>query len=266
MAKDPWKEALKNIDLSSIWVLVVGVILMLIPLIFLLYRGGSRDNRVLNTAALEQLGRGRGGFSFIQKSTQGKRTAPANLFTPAKSAKTWENVVQQVTSMPIPAQKFAGLPAPTRDLMMAQFDPGIRRANLMIEEGDPQEGVKILKNILESTTDNGFLHLMASQRLCRYYQAMGYQDELELESMRLLECMDRVEQYQQVAQYLRGCLEFMRSSKQLMAQHANHPAMRKHFLEITSATGFPVNATDYQSKTRDILSNPGILGLPSESH
>lgn len=255
------KNPLEKIDPSDIRVLVVGLILLIIPVIFLLFQSRRPAGGFAVDGVKERLVSGRGGFSFIQKSG-GAKPASAVLYAPPKTEKQWNDVVQRVISAPPPARMFEGYPPTTKGYLEAQFDPRVRRANLLLEQGTPSEAVKILQELLEEETDNPFLHLTASQRLCRYYQANGMKELEEKEFMRLLEVMRRIPEMNNIAQYMRGCLEFVRKSPDLMAKYSEDPAIREYLQEYTSRQGMPLNANQLMNQTSNYMTNLNLLSAP----
>ncbi|MBP7636204.1 tetratricopeptide repeat protein, partial [Candidatus Ozemobacteraceae bacterium] len=239
MNNDEKKNPLEKIDPSDVRVLAIGLILLIIPVIFLVYQSRGPKGGFSSGSVKERLASGRGGFSFIQKSGGGKQAAAA-VSAPPKIDKQWNDVVQRVTSAPPPARMFEGYPPTTREYLQAQYDPRVRRAGFLFEQGNPSEAVKILQGILEEKTDNPFLYLAASHRLCRHYQATGMKDLEEKEFARLLEIMQRIPEMKNVAQYMRGCMEFVRKSPDLIAKYSQDPAVNQYLQDYTGRPGMPV--------------------------
>ncbi len=255
------KNPLEKIDPSDVRVLVVGLILLIIPVIFLTYQSRGPKGGFSSGNVKERLASGRGGFSFIQKSGGGKQAAAA-VSAPPKVDKQWNDVVQRVMSAPPPVRMFDGYPPTAREYLQAQYDPRVRQANFLLEQGNPKEAVKILQDILEEETDNPFIHLAASHRLCRYYQANGMKELEEKEFARLLEVMRRIPEMNNIAQYMRGCMEFVRKSPDLIAKYSQDPAVRQYLQEYTGRPGMPVNTGQLMDQTSNILSNLNLLSAP----
>ncbi|HNW35958.1 MAG TPA: hypothetical protein PKM25_13555 [Candidatus Ozemobacteraceae bacterium] len=256
------KNPFEKIDPSDVRVLAIGLILLFIPLVFLFFQSRQSGGGFAAGGVKDRLASGRGGFSFIQKSAAGKQVPAASLYSPPKAEKQWSDIVQRVTTMPMPARMFEGYPPTTKELLQAQFDPRIRQANLLMEEGNAGEGMKILKAILEEETDNPFLHLTASQRLCRFYQTNGMKDQEEKEFMRLLEIMGKIPEMKNIAQYMRGCMEFVRKSPDLLAKYADNPAVKAYLQEMSAKPGMPLNSNQVMNQTSNILSNLSLLAAP----
>jgi len=262
MSDESRKNPFGKIDPSDVRVLAVGLILLFIPLVFLFFQSRNTGGGFAAGGVKDRLANGRGGFSFIQKSAAGRQIPAANLYSPPKAEKQWSDIVQRVTTMPVPARMFDGYPPTTKELMQAQFDPRVRRANLLMEEGDAGEGVNILKAILEEETDNPFLYLTASQRLCRYYQANGMKDQEEKEFIRLLGVMSKIPEMQNIAQYMRGCMEFVRKSPDLLAKYADNPTVKGYLQEMSGKPGMPLNPNQTMNQASNILSNLSLLSAP----
>lgn len=255
------KNPLEKIDPSDVRVLAIGLILLFIPLVFLYYQSRRPAGGFAAGGVKERLSGGRGGFSFIQKSGAAKQSA-AVLYAPPKTEKQWNDVVQRVMNTPPPARMFEGYPPTTREYLQAQFDPRVRRASLLFEQGVPAEAVKILQDLLEEPADNPFIHFTASQRLCRYFQDNGKKDLEEKEFMRLLEIMRRIPSMNNIAQYMRGCMEFVRNSPELMAKYSENPAVKQYLQEYTGRPGMPVNDSQLLNQTSNILANLNQLSAP----
>lgn len=261
MNNDEKKNPLEKIDPSDVRVLAIGLILLIIPVIFLVYQSRGPKGGFSSGSVKERLASGRGGFSFIQKSGGGKQAAAA-VSAPPKIDKQWNDVVQRVTSAPPPARMFEGYPPTTREYLQAQYDPRVRRAGFLFEQGNPSEAVKILQGILEEKTDNPFLYLAASHRLCRHYQATGMKDLEEKEFARLLVIMQRIPEMKNVAQYMRGCMEFVRKSPDLIAKYSQDPAVKQYLQDYTGRPGMPVSSGQLMDQTSNILSNLNLLSAP----
>ncbi|HOT28163.1 MAG TPA: hypothetical protein PLU72_08225 [Candidatus Ozemobacteraceae bacterium] len=264
MSNDEKKHPLEKIDPSDVRVLVVGLILLVIPVIFLVYQSRGPKGGFSSGTVKERLASGRGGFSFIQKSGGGKQVAAA-VSAPPKVDKQWNDVVQRVMSAPPPARMFDGYPPTAKEYLQAQYNPLIRRAGFLFEQGSPVEAVKILQGILEDETDNPFLHFAASHRLCRYYQANGMKDLEEKEFARLLEIMRRIPEMSNIAQYMRGCMEFVRKSPDLIAKYSQDPSVRQYLQEYTGRPGMPVGSRQLMDQTSNILSNLNLLSAPHQA-
>ncbi|HEY9072032.1 MAG TPA: hypothetical protein VIV61_17365 [Candidatus Ozemobacteraceae bacterium] len=262
MSEQEHKNPLEKIDPSDVRVLAVGLVLLFIPLLFLFYQSRRPDGGFSTGGVKERLVSGRGGFSFIQKSGGGKQAAAAVLHAAPKAEKQWNEVVKRVMSAPPPARMFDGYPPTTKEYLQAQFDPRVRRANLLFEQGDQQEAAKILSEILEEEMDNPFLHLAASQRLCRYYQAAGMKEQEEKEFVRLLEIMRHIPEMNNLAQYMRGCMDFVRRSPDILAKFSQDPAIQKYLEGYTSRPGMPVTTPQLMNQTSNILSNLNLLSAP----
>lgn len=261
MAGEDKKSPLEKIDPSDVRVLVVGLVLLIIPVIFLLYQSRGPKGGFSSGTVKERLASGRGGFSFIQKSGGGKQAAAA-VSAPPKVDKQWNDVVQRITSAPPPARMFDGYPPTAKEYLQAQYDPRVRRANFLFEQGNQTEAAKILQAILEDETDNPFLHFAASHRLCRFYQANGMKELEEKEFTRLLEIMRRIPEMNNIAQYMRGCMEFVRKSPDLVAKYSQNPAVRQYLQEYMGRPGMPVGTGQLMDQTSNILSNLNLLSAP----
>lgn len=262
MSNEEKKNPLEKIDPSDVRVLAVGVVLLVIPILFLVCQSRGPKGGFSAGNVRERLANGRGGFSFIQKSGDGKQAVAAAVSAPPKVDKQWNDVVQRVMSAPPPARMFDGYPETAKEYLQAQYDPRVRRAGFLFEQGNQAEAVKILQGILEDETDNPFLHFAASHRLCRYYQANGMKDLEEKEFARLLEIMRRIPEMNNIAQYMRGCMEFVRKSPDLLAKYSQEPAVRQYLQEYSGRPGMPVGAGQLMDQTSNILSNLNLLSAP----
>lgn len=261
MSDDEKKNPLEKIDPSDVRVLAVGLILLIIPVIFLSYQSRGPKGGFSSGSVKERLASGRGGFSFIQKSGGGKQAAAA-VSAPPKVDKQWNDAVQRVMSAPPPARMFEGYPPTTKEFMQAQYDPRVRRANFLFEQGNAAEAVKSLQELLENETDNPFVLFAASHRLCRHYQANGLKELEEKEFVRLLEIMRHIPAMSNIGQYMRGCMEFVRKSPDLIAKLSRDPAIREYLQDFTGRPGVPVGGGQLMDMTSNVLTNLNLLSAP----
>jgi len=192
--KHDWRSMIKKVDLSDLKVLIVGIVLLIIPVVFMLFifnRGGGQK---ATSSAKDRLGMHKTAFSFQRKASEhpaGKGTVAAPSAKPVTPEKQWEAAFERIASAKayIPPQILA-LPPQERKYYEAEMNNEIRMANLLISQGRLNEAKALCDKILKTEHENEFLRFMASGNLCDIYDATGDVASLRKEFLRYLDLLE----------------------------------------------------------------------------
>lgn len=192
--KDP-QSLLKKVDLGDMRILVIGVILLIIPVIFLFYSLGRSGKTDVVKSTRDRLGMSKAAFSFQRTASQhpagkaGSGTkAPAAHVAPEKE---WAQAVERISRAPayVPPQ-IAALPPSQRKYYEAEMHTAIRTANALISQNRLDEARAICEEILKTESENEYLRFMASGNLCTIYDEKGDVTALRKEFLRYLDLLE----------------------------------------------------------------------------
>jgi tetratricopeptide (TPR) repeat protein len=191
---DNLPKTLKQIDPSDIRVLLAGIVLLLVPIIFIVYRigsGKSGDAGFAGSSTRERLESvGRKGFSFVareEKSHGG--VGGSSLYRAPKADAQWSSAIEAISRAPVELPPTPGLSPEGRMMLEADMDPEMRHGNMLLENGQIEEAILAFKNILGRDTPNLFMKFYASSNLCQAYEKAGRKAELEVEFRRMVALM-----------------------------------------------------------------------------
>lgn len=185
----------KKIDLGDVKILVVGLILLVIPVLFLLYSLSRSSQKDVITSTRDRLGMNRAAFSFQRKSSQHPAGRAGSSARPATARispeKEWAQAFDRISSEKayIPPQ-IAALPPSERKYYEAEMHSGIRNSNALISQGRLDEARAICEEILKTENENEFLRFMASGNLCTIYDEKGDVTALRKEFLRYLDLLE----------------------------------------------------------------------------
>lgn len=192
--KKDLQSLIKKVDLSDLKVLVIGVILLVIPVLFMLFSFNRGTGQKASSSAKDRLGMHKSAFSFQRKASdhpagKGKAAAPApKIVSPEKQ---WEAAFERIASAKayIPPQ-IKALPTNDRKYYEAEMNTDIRMSNLLISQGRFDDARAICDRILKTESENEFLRFMASGNLCDIYDSTGDVAALRKEFLRYLDILE----------------------------------------------------------------------------
>ncbi|PKL48824.1 MAG: hypothetical protein CVV42_08460 [Candidatus Riflebacteria bacterium HGW-Riflebacteria-2] len=186
---------IKKIDLGDIKILLIGLVLLIIPVLFLLYTVTRTSKKDVVTSTRDRLGMSKAAFSFqrtASKHPAGKTGTPARAAAARVAPeKEWADAVNRISSAKayIPPQ-IAAMPPEKRKYYEAEMHTGIRNSNALISQGRLDEARAICEEILKTENDNEFLRFMASGNLCTIYDEKGDISALRKEFLRYLDLLE----------------------------------------------------------------------------
>ncbi|MBU1108681.1 MAG: hypothetical protein KKB51_18540 [Candidatus Riflebacteria bacterium] len=189
------KSLVKKVDMGDMRILVIGIILLIIPILFILFNfTRSSKNDVINSTR-DRLGMSKAAFSFkrtasqhpASKSGAGPRV-PAVQVSPEKE---WSQAVDRISKAKayVPPQ-IAAMPKNDRKYYEAEMNNDIRNANMMISQRRFDEAQVICEEILRTESENEFLRFMASGNLCTIFDEKGDVPALRKEFLRYLDLLE----------------------------------------------------------------------------
>lgn len=193
--KKDLKSLLKKVDIADTKVLVVGVVLLIIPIMFMLFVANRPGQKRASSRAHDRLGMHKKAFSFQRKSQHpaGKSASSATARKVLPPEQEWSDVVERISRSRayIPPQ-IAAMPKEKRQYYEAEMNTEIRTANMLISQGRLDEAKAICEQILRTEEENQFLRFMASGNLCDIYNETGNIAALKKEFLRYLDLMEKL--------------------------------------------------------------------------
>ncbi len=193
--KKDLKSLLKKVDIGDTRVLVVGVILLIIPILFMLFVVNRPGQKRASSGAHDRLGMHKKAFSFQRKSQHpaGKMASAASARKVLPPEQEWSDMVERISRSRayIPPQ-IAAMPKEKRQYYEAEMNTEIRTANMLISQEKFDEAKAICEQILRTEDENNFLRFMASGNLCDIYNATGDVAALKKEFLRYLDLMEKL--------------------------------------------------------------------------
>ncbi len=235
------KSLIKKVDLGDVRILVIGVILLIIPILFILHtvtRSGKKD---VVTSTRDRLGMSKSAFSFQRTASQhpagktGTAKAPATRVPPEKE---WAQAFDRISKAKayIPPQ-IAALPPSERKYYEAEMNTEIRTANALVSQGRLDEARAICEEILKTESENEFLRFMASGNLCTIYDEKGDIQALRKEFLRYLDLLESLKIKGFTAKNVKA--GYMSMNKMLMdfSKIRVDPVVRSHVQEVIKQSG-----------------------------
>ncbi|HAE37310.1 MAG TPA: hypothetical protein DCG57_01585 [Candidatus Riflebacteria bacterium] len=242
------KSLLKKIDLGDMKILIIGVILLIIPVLFLLFSLSRTGKKDVATSARDRLGMSKAAFSFQRTASQhpagksGSGTkAPAERISPEKE---WAQAFDRISKAPayIPPQ-IAAMPPSERKYYEADKHTGIRNSNALITQGRLDEAQAICDEILRTENENEYLRFMASGNLCTIYDKKGDITALRKEFLRYLDLLESLKIKGFTAKNVKA--GYLSMNKMLLdfGKIRSDPIVRSHVNEIIKQNGAESVAT-----------------------
>ncbi|PKL41544.1 MAG: hypothetical protein CVV41_18310 [Candidatus Riflebacteria bacterium HGW-Riflebacteria-1] len=262
------KSLLKKIDLGDMKILIIGVILLIIPVLFLLFSLSRTGKKDVATSARDRLGMSKAAFSFQRTASQhpaGKTGTSAKPSAKQLSPeKEWAQAAERISKAPayIPPQ-IAALPPSERKYFEAEKHTGIRNANVLISQGRLDEARAICDEILRTENENEFLRFMASGNLCTIYDEKGDIAALRKEFLRYLDLLESLKIKGFEAKNIKA--GYLSMNKMLLdfGKVRSDPIVRSHIGEVIRQNGAEGVAT-VDSVLDDTLGY--LKNFPSSKH
>lgn len=259
---------IKKIDLGDVKILIIGLILLIIPVIFLLYSLSRSSQKDVITSTRDRLGMSKAAFSFQRTASQhpaGKAgTAARAAATRIAPEKEWDDAFDRISSAKayIPPQ-IAALPPSERKYYEAEMHSGMRNSNALISQGRLDEARVICEEILRTENENEFLRFMASGNLCTIYDEKGDVTALRKEFLRYLDLLESLKIKGFTAKNVKA--GYLAMNKMLLdfGKMRVDPLVRSHVQEIIKQNGAEGVAT-VDSVLDDTLGY--LKNFPSSRH
>lgn len=245
--KKDLQSLVKKVDLSDIKVLAVGIVLLIIPLLFLLLNFSTFGKKELSSSARDRLGMHKSAFSFQRTASQytaGKGKALPTAARVVSPEKQWEEAFKRISTAKahVPPQ-IAAMPKSKRKYFEAEMNTEMRTANALIAQKRYDEARVICDNILKTETENEYLRFMASGNLCTIYDATGNVAALRKEFLRYLDLLEslKIDGFE-VNNAKTGYLAMNKMILDFKKVRAD-PAVRAHIQELLSKNQHQGNVT-----------------------
>jgi len=235
------KSLIKKVDLGDMRILVVGIILLIIPILFLLYTVAGTGKKDVITSTRDRLGMSKSAFSFQRTASQHPASKGASAKTAAARVspeKEWAQAFDRISKAKayIPPQ-IAALPPSQRKYYEAEMNTEIRTSNALIAQGRLDEARAICEEILKTESENEFLRFMASGNLCTIYDEKGDIQALRKEFMRYLDLLESLKIKGFTAKNVKA--GYLAMNKMLMdfSKVRVDPVVRNHIQEVIKQNG-----------------------------
>ncbi|PKL46505.1 MAG: hypothetical protein CVV42_16180 [Candidatus Riflebacteria bacterium HGW-Riflebacteria-2] len=172
------KESLGKIDISDTKFLVAGIVLLLIPILYLYFHARVVDKQPVTTRiGLADPGR-QSAFNLTSTSRPGaagrsKSVAPAvnpvEMTIEAELERAWSKVQALPRRLSLPPD----IPKETRQMIEVEDDPMIAEANSLFDEGNLDAAEKAYAKALSNSNNNHFKELHAWGGLMEVYLITG---------------------------------------------------------------------------------------------
>jgi len=236
------KSLIKKVDLGDMRILVIGLILLIIPILFLLYTVTRTSKKDVISSSRDRLGMNRAAFSFQRTVSQhpaskggSSAKAPATRVSPDKE---WAQAFDRISKAKayIPPQ-IAALPPSQRKYYEAEMNTEIRNSNALISQGRLDEAQAICEEILKTENENEFLRFMASGNLCTIHDEKGDIQALRKEFLRYLDLLESLKIRGFTAKNVKA--GYLSMNKMLMdfSKMRVDPVVRNHIQEVIKQNG-----------------------------
>lgn len=207
------KSKIEKIDFSEVSTLVGGLILLLIPLVFLYTRTKSSNEKLSIQALQENKLTTRKGFFYVQnqelKSSKG--TISSNFYQYSYVNKEWDTAISKITEAKNTfSEQIKTLPDEIRLFHEAEQNNQIRWTNALINTQRYKEALTILLEMATTDESNPFLNFMISANLCTVYEKLGYEKELQKEFNKLVLLISKLPKIGFEAEVFKGLSEWLK--------------------------------------------------------
>ncbi|MBU1109699.1 MAG: hypothetical protein KKB51_23665 [Candidatus Riflebacteria bacterium] len=180
---DDLKTSLEKFDFSDIRFLLTGLILLLIPILYLFFFSGIKDKQSVTTR-----------ISFAEPGKQSAFTLTSTVKVAAERAKSIAPAVNpkeitieaeldrawsRVQAVPRKYSLPPDLPKETRQMIEVEDDPMLAEANALFDEGDVVAAEKAYTAAIGSSGNNEFKELHAWGGLMEVYQLTNNKEKFK---------------------------------------------------------------------------------------
>ncbi len=175
---DELKDSLSKIDISDTKFLVSGIVLLLIPILYLFFHAKVADKQAVTT----RIGLADPGKQSAFNLTSAARTPaaerarsvapavnPQEMTIEAELNRAWSKVQSVPRRLSLPPD----IPKETRQMIEVEDDPMIAEANSLFDQGDMAAAEKAYTKVLGSSNSNHFKELHAWGGLMEVYLIKG---------------------------------------------------------------------------------------------
>ena len=181
---DDLKDTLEKFDFSDIRFMLVGLILLLIPILYLFFFSGITDKQAVTTRISFADPGKQSAFSITSTA---KVAAPERMKSVAPAVQPRENTIEEeldrawsrVQSVPRKYSLPPDLPKETREMIEIEDDPMLAEANALFDEGNMAAAEKAYTSALSSSDNNHFKELHAWGGLMEVYQLTGNKEKFK---------------------------------------------------------------------------------------
>lgn len=192
--EDKLKELIKKLDFGDVRVLGAGILLLLLPIIFLAFLSGSGGKKravVIDQGRLEQMAARKNVFNFglkqaesaIKTNKETVKTGSGTWFskkTPEQAIADELRYAMQIIERSKPDYRFpSDFTSAQKQAYLAEHNESLTSGRGALEMGNYSEAERLLKAAYEEGTGNPFLMAYAMGELCSLYEKIGDLKALE---------------------------------------------------------------------------------------
>ncbi|MDN5278808.1 MAG: hypothetical protein PWR01_2773 [Clostridiales bacterium] len=184
MPEKKLQDYIKKIDFSDVRILIVGIVLLIIPLLFLFLFTGSGKNKRFSQERMKTMVNRKSIFNFGSQSA--KKTSSRSIKgeksggswfskeTPEKKVQRELEAAFKVVQRSRRSERFPiGTTRVQKEAYRAEHHPLITSGNGALEEGKVAEAAKLFEQAYQEAGDNVFQRVYALGGLCEAYSRMG---------------------------------------------------------------------------------------------
>lgn len=189
---------IKNVDMSDVKLLVVGVVFLLVPIIFLYYISGSTGRTATDAerARATRLRDRRQVFNFPSKS----KTEPSPSrglgrpsVTPRQSVEDeFKSAAQHIIERGRRVEHPPGTTREQREIYDAEHHPHVIHGNALFDRGDYRSAERSYQSAYDLARDNVFQKLYAVGGLLAVYEATGEYDKYAQSLQRFAQLVGKI--------------------------------------------------------------------------
>jgi tetratricopeptide (TPR) repeat protein len=191
MPEKQLSDYVKKIDFSDIRVLVVGLILLLVPVLFIFYLSSGSEKGELSRQKIKSMARRKNIFNYSKKKIEKKAGSAGK--TSGKTGSSWfssespekkvQRELEQAFKTVQRSRRSVTFPPGTthtqRQAYNAETNPLICRGNGALENGNLSEAAQMFERALDESRDNVFQKVFALGGLMSVYEAKNDRESYE---------------------------------------------------------------------------------------
>jgi hypothetical protein len=204
MPEKQFSDYLKKIDFSDIRVLVVGLVLLLVPVLFIFYLSGGGEKGELSRQKIKSMARRKNIFNYSKKKKAkrkglGSKTGESkgsSWFSSESPEKKVERELEQAFKAVKRSKRSVSFPPGTTKVQkqsyLAETNQLICEGNGALENSNLPEAEKLFERAFDEARDNAFQKVYALGGLLEVYSQMNDKRKYEETFQKYMDWVNRL--------------------------------------------------------------------------